>query len=284
MLLNSADAHAKKSAEQDQTEADVTGAEDSQGAEETEDTDETEAKKSKPKDNYIKGVNKGWVKKNGYVYYYKNGKPLRGLKTIRKRTYLFDSNGRQLTGWRKFKEKVHYFQIENGRKGYMLSGTRVNGVNIRKNGNAKAGGKARKKVELLLRYQKLIDGMTYPLQDKHSKLVKAFKYARDFRQRDLGEPSYVWNWDQLAAERFLPYLNGDCVTAACGFAYMANAIGYKNVTVKLYYHCHCEINKRIYDPGFAQTVSDYNYTMYFNRAYSDLPTWGTGPGINTKYI
>ena len=235
-------------------------------------------------DHYKEGVNKGWVKKNGYVYYYKNGKPLKGLRAVGKRTYLFDGSGRQQTGWRRVGEKVHYFQIENGRKGYMLTGTQVNGVSIRRNGNARAGGRIKQKVELLLRYQKLIDKMTCPLEDKHTKLVRAFKYARDFRQRDMGQPSYAWNWDQIYAERFLPYLNGDCVSAACGFAYMANAIGYKNVTVRLYYHCHCEINKRIYDPGFAQTVADYNYTRFFDRAYSDLPSWGTGPGINTKHI
>ena len=142
----------------------------------------------------------------------------------------------------------------------------------------------RNKVYLMVRYQKLIDQMTTPLEDMHTKLVRAFKYARDTWYRDYGDIPTTGNWDQFCARRFLQSRYAECIISACGFAYLANAIGYKNVTVRQYTHGHCEIDRRIYDPGFAKTVSDYNYTVYFNRAYSDLPEWGTGDFINTRWI
>ena len=259
-----------------QAQAGKTSAEDSQTL-----TDEEE---TETKTEYIKGVNKGWVKRDGYVYYYRDGKPLKGFKKIRGKYYYFDRYGRQRTGWRKVKKKFRYFRIRNGRKGYMLSGVKINGVKLKKNGTARITNRVKKKVDLLLRYQKLVDQMTVPLEDNHTKLVRVFKYARDLNLKDLGDPTYAWNWDQIYAEMFLQSRYGDCVVASCGFAYMANAIGYENVSVRLYFHSHAEINKRIYDPGFAKTVSDYNYTQYFDRAYSDLPDWGTFPGINTRFI
>ena len=233
----------------------------------------------------VRGVNRGWVKRDGCFYYYnKKGKSVTGVKKIRGKYYYFDSNGIQRTGWRRVGKKVYYFQIENGKKGYQLFSQRVNGVRLKKNGAAKVTKAVRDKVDLLLRYQLLADQLeAYPREDKHSKLVRAFKYARDTVYQEVSVPS-SGNWDQYGARRFLESRFAECIISACGFAYLANAIGYKDVTVRQYIHGHCEINRRIYDPGFAKTVSDWNYTTYFNRSYSDLPDWGTGDFINTRRI
>lgn len=63
-------------------------------------------------------VKKGWVTKGTYRYYYKNNKPIKGLKKIGSKTYYFDSKGRMQTGFVMVKKKTYYMNA----KGVMQTG------------------------------------------------------------------------------------------------------------------------------------------------------------------
>lgn len=228
-----------------------------------------------------KGV---WKEKGGYYCYYEKHKRLKGLQKIGKRTYYFDDRGRQLTGWRKISGRYRFFKIVNGKYGYMVTSKTVNGIRLDKKGRAKVTPAVRKKLDLLVRYQNLVDQLVTPSMDKGSKLVHVFKYARDKKYRLYPVPDPVGRWDEPLADFFLVSDRIDCTAQAAGFAYLANAVGYTGVCIRLYKHSHCEIGGRIYDPGFAQKVADSQYTRYFGRAYEDLPDWGTGPEIPKRYV
>ena len=225
-----------------------------------------------------------WAEKGGYYCYYVKHKRLKGLQKIGKRTYYFDDRGRQLTGWRKISGRYRFFKIVNGKYGYMVTSKNVNGIRLDKKGRAKVTPAVRKKLDLLVRYQNLADQLVTPSMDKGSKLVRVFKYARDKKYRLYPNPDPVGRWDEPLADFFLVSDRVDCTAQAAGFAYLANAVGYTGVSVRLYKHSHCEIGGRIYDPGFAQKIADSQYTRYFGRAPEELPDWGTGPEIPRRYV
>jgi len=211
-----------------------------------------------------------WRNRDGWFCYYRNGKRLKGLCTIEKQTYLFDDKGRQLTGWRRVNGKYRFFRIQNGREGYMVTGRKVNGVRINADGTALVRPASKRKLEIMRRYQQLADSLFKPAVKKREKLVRAFKFARDKKYRLLPPVSASGRWDEKLALYFLELRGMDCTAQAAGFAYLANAIGYRKVGIRLYSHAHCEINGLLYDPGFATTVSDSKYGRYFGRTAGEL--------------
>ena len=225
-----------------------------------------------------------WKTKNLFWFYVKNGKRVKGLQKISGKTYYFDTKGIQRTGWRLLDGKYRYFRIRNGKAGYMLKNKRVNGISLNKKGIAIVSTETEKKLELLVRFQKLADTIVRPGVAKHERLVKVFKYARDKDYRSIGSPAPEGHWDERLAEAFLNANWADCTMAATGFAYLANAVGYTKVSVRLYGHGHCEINRLIYDPGFAKTVGDDEYTRYFAKTYQELEAWYTSDDTPTRFI
>lgn len=80
-------------------------------------------------------------------------------------------------------------------------------------------------------------------------------------------------WPALYANDYLILSGkgGDCFSDACSFAYLAKALGYKNVYVCVDTtatdgsgHCWAEIGGRVYDPLFAEAK---NYYGYFGVGY-----------------
>ena len=166
----------------------------------------------------------------------------------------------------------------------MVKNKVVNGVPINKKGVAQVNSETAKKLELLTEFQELADTLVRPAMPKNDKLVTVFKYARDKNYRSIGSPAPEGHWDERLAEAFLNANWADCTMAATGFAYLANAVGYTNVSVRLYGHGHCEINRLIYDPGFAKTVGDDEYTRYFAKTYQELEAWYTSDDTPTRFI
>ena len=225
-----------------------------------------------------------WKTKHLYYFYIQNGKRVRGFKGIAGKYYYFSSQGIQLTGWRKINGKYRYFQIKNGKSGYMVKNKTVNGIHIDKKGVAAVNSETERKLRILTQFQSLADTLVRPGMAKHDKLVTVFKYARDKNYRSIGSPSPTGHWDEMLAEAFLNADWADCTMAANGFAYLANAVGYTNVSVRLYGHGHCEIDRLIYDPGFAKTVADDEYTKYFAKTYAELEAWYTSDDTPTRFI
>lgn len=223
-----------------------------------------------------------WKRKNGYFYCYKGGKKLTGLQTISGKSYYFDSKGRQKTGWRKIGDKCHYFKIVNGNGGFLVTGKKINGISIDRAGTAQPTGATRNKLSLLLRYQTLSDKLVKPGATLRTRLMRAFLYARKQHYGVITDPGYSGRWDEILAAYFINGGPADCTVKAAGFAYLANALGAKKVTLRKYGHAHVEIGRRIYDPALANSKPELGPLEYFDRPFKELPrhagwAWKNGP-------
>jgi hypothetical protein len=198
-----------------------------------------------------------WVESGGYYYYYnKYGEMVSGKKTINKKTYYFDSKGRQRVGWMKLKNDYYFFKIANKGKGYMATGTTVNGIKINSDGTAKITSKTKEKLRLLTAANKYVFNKTKSTMDKATKLKTVYTglaYARTINYKNIGSfKKGKSNWYNYYAACFFDRGYGDCYVAGCTFAYLATAIGYKDVYAESSGgHGWCRIGGYYYDPSWA---------------------------------
>lgn len=201
-----------------------------------------------------------WVRKKGWFYYYnEEGKMLKnGIFTIGKKKYCFDKKGRQLTGWRKIRKHTYYFRYSNGKNGYMVTNRKIDGVRLKKNGRAAPkGSRAKRKLPILVRVQKLTDKVIRPSMKQSEKLKACFEYVRDHYSMhtipELGHSS--GDWDLNYAEFMLSHGYGDCYCYAAAFAYFANAVGVKGVlTANDDGHGWTESDGKYYDAHWAKVI------------------------------
>ena len=139
-------------------------------------------------------------------------------------------------------------------------------------------------IETLERAKKIAAEITNSSMSKSQKLQTCFNWVikgyyniwRDFDQGGKDWPA------TFANDHFLHH-NGDCVSDAGAFAYLAKAIGYKNVYVcadavqsNNNAHAWCEINGYVYDPLFAEAKS---YSKYYGATYG---SYGLYPVLKYK--
>ena len=227
----------------------------------------------------------GWVKKNNYFYYYlTKSKKATGYVEIDGKQYLFDSQGRQQVGWRKVGKNVRYFKIKNGAGGFMVVNKTVNGVKLSKKGIAKSNDDVQTKIQLLLGYQKLADRLVKPGMKYQKKLETFFLYARSRPFIATGNAAATKHWDQTMAMIFLQGQPVDCVMAACGFGYLANAVGAKKVKLLLYGHGHCDINDLAYDPTQAKDAPFSQWREYFGVSYKKRPELAMWRNRHARFV
>ena len=228
-----------------------------------------------------------WVsKKDKYYYYDDRGQRLHGIQKIGKYTYYLDSKGVQRTGWRKIGKKYYYFQQSNGSAGYMVVGKKVNGIKLNKDGSAKVTGSNKRKVKLMVRCQKILDSIARPGLARKTKLSKAFEYTKaHFAPRNVGGFSGGSGWDVRYAERMINAGSGDCYSYGAVFAYLANAVGYKNVyACSSGGHGWCRIEGRYYDPNWARVIGSAK-CFGASRGQSGSngrPAWATNERYTVK--
>lgn len=224
-----------------------------------------------------------WKEKKNYFYCTVNKKRQKGLQTIDGKTYLFDNKGRQQTGWRKVGNKTYFFEIKNGQAGCMVTGQTVNGIKLGKDGVAKVTGSNSRKASLLVRFQKLADSLVKPGMKKKEKLKTVFLYCRGFRYVGIQDPDDEGDWDVFLGEWFLDKGYGDCQVRAAGFAYLANAVGYKDVTLRKYDHMSVEIGNRFYDPRIGNPKGDSDPLEYFGGTRRTMRSHYHHQKINDPY-
>ncbi len=209
-----------------------------------------------------------WVSSRGYFYYYNaQGKKLKnGIYEIRGKKYCFDEYGRQRGGWRRIGGKTRFFYPGNKGQGYMVTGKKVDGIWLKKDGTAYPfTERARKKLPILLQVQSIVDGIVRPEQKLYEKCRVCFEYVKshytDHTIPDLGHIS--GDWDLTYAGFMLKNGYGDCYCFGATFAYFANAIGYDNaLAVNSGGHGWAEIAGRFYDPEWARVIgSDKCYSV-----------------------
>ena len=208
----------------------------------------------------------GWVKKKNYCYYYQNKKPVKGLQKINGRTYYFDSKGIQRTSWRKIGKSYYCFNAEEKSGGYLLTNTTKNGIQIGPDGKADVRQKRpNRKVQVMVKVSSLLDKIMTKSKktlSRKKKLKLCYDYLRKkypyrlvshFREKD---PDFdLWSVEQLFKRHY-----ADCVPYACTFAYLANALGYKDITILSWYihkprktgHSWVQIGEKYYDVSLGR--------------------------------
>ena len=206
----------------------------------------------------------GWYRqKNGKKKYYRDGQYVTGQQkigkygnmikrdiTIHKVRYYIASNG-HILAWKK------------GGKYYTATGKRMNStkaVEFRAYQNAR----------------KVVAQNTRKSMSKSQKLETCFRwvmkrYYRTWRRFSQGGKA----WYAVNANDHFERGCGDCIADASAFAYLAKALGYKNVYVCTdgyrndeNSHGWTEINGRVYDPLFAEAKS---YSRNYGVRYGVYP-------------
>lgn len=225
-----------------------------------------------------KKVKQGWEKlKSGNKRYYKNGKRVTGIQHIGKNFYYFNSTGILLRNR----------TIQNGYRGFTYYIDKNGRITARQKdmNYYNANGKKMSQAQLAdFRSQQIAAEITNSSMSQAQKLQACFNWVircsydiwRDFDQG--GD-----NWPATFANDHFMYRKGDCVADASAFAYLAKAIGYKNVYVcadanrnNNNAHSWAEINGIVYDPLFAEAK---NYSKYYGASYG---TYGLYPVLRYK--
>lgn len=207
------------------------------------------------------------VKKNGKKYYeYANGKKAKNqFVTIKKKTYYFGKKGVMETGWMKKGNDYYYFDRNTG---VQKSDTKVDGIKIKKNGQAQKSSYNKKKIETMIKAKSIMNKVTKATDTKEQKLKKVFDWVLKHpyhRYRYYREAKAKKGWEMTYANDVYEKGDGCCASEACALAFLAHECGYKTVYIcDDTGHVWVEINGRVYDTLFAEAK---NYKKYYNSDY-----------------
>lgn len=206
----------------------------------------------------------GWIKYNNKKYYFdSNGIRYSGVKKISGKYYYFSDKGVLRTKTVKVGNTIYYC-TEKGILEACKKGKTIYYPNGKKMNSTKAY-----EYETLQRAKNVVSKITKPSMSKSEKFETCFRWVMYQHYYDTRRIFYNQTaWPALYANDYLILSGkgGDCFSDACSFAYLAKALGYKNVYVCVDTtatdgsgHCWAEIGGRIYDPLFAEAKSYYGY-------------------------
>lgn len=207
----------------------------------------------------------GWKKNaKSKKRYYINGKKASGLIKLKKKTYYF-KKGIPQTGEVKLGKKKYYYFDDKG----VLEGYKIKSKYYKPNGKKMDSIKARD-FEALQNARKTISQITGSGMSKSEKLETCFRWIMNNPYTAFRPFSNQTHWPSLFANDHFKNGRGDCISDASAFAYMAKALGYKNVYVcadssNNSAHSWAEINGRVYDPLFAQVKG---YSRNYGSSYA----------------
>lgn len=225
----------------------------------------------------------GWKKLDGKKYWFKpSGKMTTGIKKIGKYKYCFNLNGELRKGIVKTK-KGKYFADKKGRVNTKLRKA------IKYKGskwlvlNGKVYSTATRKRMTLYRAMKIVNKITKPKMSKAKKLKICFDYVKKtYSEMNPRIPHYHGkDWTIVYANDMFIRGKGNCLSYAAAFAYMAKAIGCKNV-----YCCHsgghgwAEVNNKVYDPEWSM---HHKESSYYALPYSAKPVRHYKGAISAGY-
>lgn len=214
----------------------------------------------------------GW--NSAHTKYYVDGKAVTGVRKIGKKRYVFKQSGklakkRFTVGATTFypDKKGVLRACRQGKRYYYANGkrmTKYDALDARAYFTAeKVLGKITKKSDSkATKRLKAFKWVMYKYYAMHHKLEKCFKY-----------------WAPVYAMDHFKNIGGDCESDAAAFAYLAAAIGYKNVYAVTdssvpdtdTTHAWCRINGAVYDPLFAQAKS---FSTFYNSRHGSYETSG----------
>lgn len=210
---------------------------------------------------------KGWVMQKNRCYYYAGGRPVTGSRRIGGREYLFDAKGVQKTSWRKVGNAYYCYRSAEKAGGYLLKNTVRNGIRLGRDGRAElSSDRARQKAALMVRVSAFMDRIVEKskarLSSRRDKLKACYDYLRKkypyhfvshFREKDPNHD--LWFVNALLTRGY-----ADCHPFAFTFGYLANALGYQDVTVLSWHtkkygnggHSWVKMGTKIYDVSLGR--------------------------------
>lgn len=218
-----------------------------------------------------------WRKSKGQMYYYNDtGKKATGFVKIGSKRYYFDKSGIQRTGWEKIGSSYYFFRITPGKKGYMQVSQTIDGIKLSKSGKASYNSAEKRKLDLMVKANSIMQSITNCDMSSTEKLRKCFRQAKSYRfsNTNFNSTDGYWvdfkssgDWDVRYAESMLYYGRGDCFASAAAFAYLANAVGYRYVNVvSSGGHGWAEVSNKVYDPNWSWVTGKED--AYFAVPYS----------------
>lgn len=227
-----------------------------------------------------------WVVKKQAMTYRINGKRAKGLHKIRGKYYYFDKHGIQRTGWQKIKGKYYFFRIANGEKGRMIKSKKVNGIVLKKRGQAKLTPKSKAKLNVLIKANKIVQKATKPMMKRSEKRMKCFHYAlKHFRYSGSLNFSKKGDWELHYALDMFDKGHGNCFAYGAAFAFLANAAGDKSCyAVSSGGHGWSEVNGKVYDLSWHMTDKKHNYygMSYRLSGVGGRPNYKAGKSLMAK--
>ncbi len=215
-----------------------------------------------------------WKTEGGLKSFVVDGAKLKGKAAIDGATYYFDDDGVMQTGWQKIGDDFYCFDRLSGQ---LVSGTRINKVNV--DGEGKAVNLTtyqKQRIGVMMHAHQIMLEQTEPTDSMEEKRLKLFKweiYEHSYKQWRLLSNLYQINdeWDVPFANDIFNQGTGCCVSDSCAVAFLFVEIGYQHVRV-----CHdtghswVMIDDKVFDPVFAEardfdanfnsTPDDYRYT------------------------
>ncbi|MBR6224035.1 MAG: hypothetical protein IKQ71_11455 [Lachnospiraceae bacterium] len=187
--------------------------------------------------------------------------------------YYADSTGKLSKGWQEIKGKYFFFDRNNGK---LSRCTFVNSVYVDKNGVASSSTESVERIKAFIKARKLMENITSPSDSKADKTKKCFNWVIKCRYKIYRNFMDTYksnnNWDVLFACDEFDKGQGDCVSDAAAFAYLAVECGWSNVSICCdSKHSWCDIGGRLYDPLFAECKSfekNYNAKYYDYRSHA----------------
>lgn len=230
----------------------------------------------------------GAITIGGNKIYFENGILRSGLQTINGNKYYYNSSGvlekngivgSDKDGW--------YYADKNGKIDFTYSnGVTQNG----KDWNVMSGKATKvstKSDRTLFRALKVVAKITNKSMTKSQKLKKCYDYVKSaYKELNPRIPHYTGNdWPILYANDMFVDGAGNCFSYAAAFAYMAKAIGYKEV-----YCCNsgghgwAEIDGLIYDPEWSRHHSKEYYALSYNTTRDPNYKGAISPGYSWMHV
>ena len=209
------------------------------------------------------------IVRNRVRYFDSSDTMVTGLVTIKGKKYYFGPKGAQRVGWWKIDDKYYFFNRSTKSGAYMVTGKKVNMIDLDKNGVANLNANWKKKKAWVLgECSRIVHKITNCKMTVLQKMKKAYDYERAhysiggsqvFHAAKHHDVNYAYNMQKKK--------KGVCFGWGALYAYLANACGGKKCAfISSGGHGWAEVNGRVSDPDweFADKAKSY-----FNFSYEE---------------
>ncbi len=224
----------------------------------------------------LKETDGGFYIKKGYQYF--KATDNRRLRytffAYKGKIYHAGVDGKIDKGFKKIKGNYYFFDRDSGE---LARDTVINDVEINRFGVAKQNDISIARMKTFMKARKIMEQVSDPGDSLADRRLKCFKWVISCRYKIYRKfkPTYKSNpddWDVLFANDEFDKQQGDCLSDACAFAFLAVECNLPNVSICCDSgHAWCDVDGKLFDPLFAEAnvfEENYNakYTDYRKRA------------------